>query len=141
LYILAVRERSDKLVRELVVGHPAPFVSLMMKKRGKEIDYEAKTVMPAGPRYIVCISSAWCTGAASIAKTPFGGASVMRVLDIGCGMGDVTMLVAELVGPADRVVSIDLDQATIETAQRGTIIRLPAGCLHHRPNRCARRRL
>jgi hypothetical protein len=26
----------------------------MMKKRGKEIDYEAKTVMVAGRRYIVC---------------------------------------------------------------------------------------
>jgi predicted methyltransferase len=34
-----------------------------------------------------------------------GVASGMRVLDIGCGMGDVTMLVAELVGPAGRVVS------------------------------------
>jgi len=44
----------------------------------------------------------------------------MRVLDIGCGMGDVTMLVAHLVGPAGRVVSIDLDQASIETAHRRT---------------------
>jgi ubiquinone/menaquinone biosynthesis C-methylase UbiE len=42
----------------------------------------------------------------------------MRVLDIGCGMGDVTMLAAQLVGPAGRVVSIDLDQASIETARR-----------------------
>jgi 2-polyprenyl-3-methyl-5-hydroxy-6-metoxy-1,4-benzoquinol methylase len=42
----------------------------------------------------------------------------MRVLDIGCGMGDVTMLVAQLVGPGGRVVSIDLDQASIETAKR-----------------------
>ena len=32
----------------------APFVPLVMKKRGKEIDYEAKTVMLAGRRYIVC---------------------------------------------------------------------------------------
>jgi hypothetical protein len=54
LYILGVRERSDKLVHELVLDHPAPFVPLMMKKRGKEIDYEAKTVMVAGRRYIVC---------------------------------------------------------------------------------------
>jgi trans-aconitate methyltransferase len=47
-----------------------------------------------------------------------GIVSGMRVLDIGCGMGDVTMLVAQLVGPNGRVVSIDLDQASIETAQR-----------------------
>lgn len=54
LYILGVRERSDKLVRELVLADPAPFVPLAMKKRGKEIDYEAKTVLLAGRRYIVC---------------------------------------------------------------------------------------
>jgi 2-polyprenyl-3-methyl-5-hydroxy-6-metoxy-1,4-benzoquinol methylase len=42
----------------------------------------------------------------------------MRVLDIGCGMGDVTMLLAQLVGPSGRVVSIDIDQASIDTAQR-----------------------
>src|SRR6202162_2650949 len=53
LYILGVRERSDKLVHELVLDHSAPFVPLMMKKRGKEIDYEAKTVMVAGRRSIV----------------------------------------------------------------------------------------
>jgi hypothetical protein len=33
----------------------------------------------------------------------------MRVLDIGCGMGDVTMLAAQLVGPTGNVVSIDQD--------------------------------
>ena len=35
LYILGVRERSNKLVRELVLDDPAPFVPLLMKKRGK----------------------------------------------------------------------------------------------------------
>src|SRR5262245_5927828 len=54
LYILGVRERSDKLVRDLVLNDPAPFVRLVMKKRGKEIDYAAKTVILAGRRYIVC---------------------------------------------------------------------------------------
>jgi len=54
LYILGVRERTDKLVRELVLDDPAPFVPLVMKKCGKEIDYEAKAVMLAGRRYIVC---------------------------------------------------------------------------------------
>ena len=54
LYILGVRERTDKLVRELVLEDCAPFLPLTMKKRGKEADYEAKTVMLAGRRYIVC---------------------------------------------------------------------------------------
>jgi tRNA A58 N-methylase Trm61 len=51
-----------------------------------------------------------------------GIVSDMRVLDIGCGMGDVTMLVAQVVGPGGRVVSIDVDQASIETAQRRTLV-------------------
>jgi 2-polyprenyl-3-methyl-5-hydroxy-6-metoxy-1,4-benzoquinol methylase len=46
-----------------------------------------------------------------------GITSGMRVLDVGCGMGDVTMLAAQMVGPAGRVVSLDLDQASIETAR------------------------
>jgi 2-polyprenyl-3-methyl-5-hydroxy-6-metoxy-1,4-benzoquinol methylase len=47
-----------------------------------------------------------------------GIVSGMRVLDIGCGMGDVTMLVAQLVGAQGRVTSIDLDQASIATARK-----------------------
>ena len=37
---------------------------------------------------------------------------------IGCGMGDVTTIAAQLVGSGGQVPSIDLDQASIETAQR-----------------------
>jgi cyclopropane fatty-acyl-phospholipid synthase-like methyltransferase len=33
----------------------------------------------------------------------------MRVLDIGCEMGDVTILVAQLVGPQGKVMSIDIN--------------------------------
>ena len=51
LYILGVRERTDRLVRELVLDDPAPFVPLTLKKRGKEADYEAKTVTLAGRRF------------------------------------------------------------------------------------------
>jgi hypothetical protein len=54
LYILGVRERTDKLVRELVLDDPAPFVPLVISKRGKSVDYEAKVVKLAGRRYIVC---------------------------------------------------------------------------------------
>jgi hypothetical protein len=54
LYILGVRERTDKLVRELVLDDPAPFVPLTVTKRRKSIDYETKAVTVAGRRYIVC---------------------------------------------------------------------------------------
>jgi hypothetical protein len=50
LYILGVRERTDKIVRELVLDDPAPLVPLMIDKVG----YEAKAVTLAGRRYIVC---------------------------------------------------------------------------------------
>jgi len=53
-YLLGVRERSDKLARELVLDDPAPFVPLVVAKRDKDIDYEAKAVTLAGRRYIVC---------------------------------------------------------------------------------------
>jgi hypothetical protein len=54
LYILGVRERTDKLVRQLVLNDPAPFVPLVISKRGKQVDYDAKAVTLAGRRYIVC---------------------------------------------------------------------------------------
>jgi SAM-dependent methyltransferase len=47
-----------------------------------------------------------------------GIASGMSVLDIGCGMGDVAMLVAQLIGPQGRVTSIDLDEASIDSARK-----------------------
>ena len=54
LYILGVRERTDKLVRDLVLDDPAPFIPLVLTKRKKDIEYEAKAVALAGRRYIVC---------------------------------------------------------------------------------------
>jgi len=54
LYVLGVRERSDKLVRDLVLGDPAPFVPSVLMKPRREVDYEAKAVALAGRRYVVC---------------------------------------------------------------------------------------
>ena len=42
----------------------------------------------------------------------------MRVLDIGCGPGDVSMLIADLVGPAGSVVGIDPSRAAIDAARQ-----------------------
>ncbi len=54
LYVLGARERTDKIVRELVLDDPAPFVPFVLMKPGSEVDYEAKAVTLAGRRYIVC---------------------------------------------------------------------------------------
>src|SRR5499433_2777542 len=58
LYILGARERTDKLVRDVVLADPAPFVPLTIhsKTRRKQTDYGAKAVMLGGRRYIVCIN-------------------------------------------------------------------------------------
>jgi ubiquinone/menaquinone biosynthesis C-methylase UbiE len=43
-----------------------------------------------------------------------------RVLDIGCGFGDTSQRIAELVGEAGEVVGVDVAQRFIETARRET---------------------
>lgn len=46
-----------------------------------------------------------------------GLAPGMRVLDVGCGRGDVTLLAAKLVGAQGEVVDIDRDLGALETAR------------------------
>jgi len=46
-----------------------------------------------------------------------GLAPGMRVLDIGCGIGDVAFLAAEIVGPAGVVVGIDRSGGALATAR------------------------
>jgi ubiquinone/menaquinone biosynthesis C-methylase UbiE len=41
----------------------------------------------------------------------------MRVLDLGCGMGDVSMFATRLVGPSGHVTGIDRDLVVIEKAR------------------------
>lgn len=49
-----------------------------------------------------------------------GLAPGMRVLDIGCGAGNVTRLAAEIVGPGGSVVGIDAEPAAVELARAAT---------------------
>ena len=46
-----------------------------------------------------------------------GVTSGMRVLELGCGVGEVTLIAARLVGRHGRVTSLDIDPAAIETAR------------------------
>jgi ubiquinone/menaquinone biosynthesis C-methylase UbiE len=41
----------------------------------------------------------------------------MRVLDVGCGVGDVSLLCADLVGPKGEVVGVDRDPLAVSAAQ------------------------
>src|SRR5215204_3471385 len=42
----------------------------------------------------------------------------MHVLDVGCGVGDVSFLTAKLVGSSGSVVGIDLDAEALAFAER-----------------------
>ena len=44
----------------------------------------------------------------------------MRVLEVGSGMGDVALLVAEMVGPGGRVLGVDRDATGLENARERT---------------------
>jgi ubiquinone/menaquinone biosynthesis C-methylase UbiE len=56
----------------------------------------------------------------------------MRVLDVGCGTGDVAMLAARLVGRSGSVTGIDRSQRPLATAaRRCESARLPWVQFHH----------
>jgi len=41
----------------------------------------------------------------------------MRVLDVGCGVGDVSLLVASLVGPTGSVIGVDSSKESLDRAR------------------------
>jgi 2-polyprenyl-3-methyl-5-hydroxy-6-metoxy-1,4-benzoquinol methylase len=51
--------------------------------------------------------------------------SGMRVLDVGCGAGDVALLAAGLVGSGGEVVGVDTDRSALEVA-RGRAVSSPS---------------
>ena len=54
LYLLGTRERTDKVVREVVLADTSPCVPLTLTRRGHEVGYEAKAVTVGDRRYILC---------------------------------------------------------------------------------------
>jgi hypothetical protein len=54
-YILGARERTDKLVREVVLSDPAPFTPLVIPRRSRpDTELEAKALTLGGLRHVVC---------------------------------------------------------------------------------------
>ena len=58
-YVLGVRERTDRIVRDLVLDDPRGFAPLLVERaNGAETQLFAKEVRRAGRRYIVCRNEA-----------------------------------------------------------------------------------
>jgi ubiquinone/menaquinone biosynthesis C-methylase UbiE len=55
----------------------------------------------------------------------------MRVLDIGCGAGDVSFLAAEIVGPSGSVIGIDRAQAPVDAANARAAARVLSHATFH----------
>jgi ubiquinone/menaquinone biosynthesis C-methylase UbiE len=53
--------------------------------------------------------------------TRAGIAKGMRVLDVGCGVGDVSLIAADLVGPTGSVVGIDQSEDALAVARARTV--------------------
>ena len=58
----------------------------------------------------------WLEGATRMFLRAAGIAPGMRVLDLGCGLGHVSLLAAELAGPEGRVVGLDNSARLLEIA-------------------------
>ena len=57
-YLLGARERSDALVKTIVLANDDPFVPLLIERRSGKTQLFAKEVTVAGKRYIVCRNEA-----------------------------------------------------------------------------------
>ena len=57
-YILGARERSDAIVRKIVLENDAPFVPLLLERKTGETQLFVKQLTVEGKRYIVCRNEA-----------------------------------------------------------------------------------
>ena len=57
-YILGARERSDAVVRKIVLENDDPFVTLLVERKAGETQLFVKQVKAEGVRYVVCRNEA-----------------------------------------------------------------------------------
>lgn len=86
-YVLGVRERTDKRVRDVVLADDAPFTPLCVPRAaGGETDLAAKEVTVAGVRYIVCRNDA------EAAKDAADRAAIVAALKTQLKKGDKALI-------------------------------------------------
>ncbi len=85
-YILGARERSDKLVREVVLADDRPFTPLLVERVRGDTQLFVKEVMVERRRYIVCRNEA------EAAKDAATRAAVVAGLDRQLKQGDQALL-------------------------------------------------
>jgi hypothetical protein len=129
-----VRERSYKLVRELVLDDPAPFAPFFLTKRKKEIDYEAKAVTLAGRRYIVCRNHD------QMRKDAAARAAILAALEREVKKGDKALVGNKgyrrfLTKPDDGHFAIDPAKAEEDAKFDGVFVLRTPGC--RRSKRCS----
>jgi SAM-dependent methyltransferase len=100
--------------------HPAPI-----------LPEETMPNQPATPQYVLGRSdaesqrlikqSSFIRSSTERAFQKAGITEGMRVLDLGCGVGDVSFLVAEHVGPTGSVVGVDLDPGVLAVARERAV--------------------
>ena len=86
-YVLGVRERTDKRVRDIVLADDAPLTPLCVPRAGGgETDLAAKEVTVAGVRYIVCRNEA------EAAKDAADRAAIVAALEKQLKRGDKALI-------------------------------------------------
>jgi hypothetical protein len=121
-YILGVRERGTKEVREVVLADPAPSVPLVIPHEGRpDTELQAKEVMVGAHRYIVCRN---LTEAADAARTR---AAVVAALRARLKKGDKALVGNSayrryLKTPDGRHFSIDEDRVAANSRYDGLYV-------------------
>jgi hypothetical protein len=85
-YVLGVRERTDKLVREVVLADGRPFAPLLVERAKGETQLFVKEVAVAGRRHIVCRNEA------EAAKDAADRAAIIEGLDRQLKKGDKALI-------------------------------------------------
>ena len=85
-YVLGARERTDKLVREVVLADGRPFAPLLVERAKGETQLFVKEVAVAGRRHIVCRNEA------EAAKDAADRAAIVEGLDRQLKQGDKALI-------------------------------------------------